>query len=181
MAAAGATGKSAGSDSAKCGALRCAGLCTGEAGWVWNCLCCPLVLFYNACAMYVCSCVGVLCERLRVCLCACMCACCGGPYLDPDFGGQAALGAYKGSDPFAKEIKDEDVDWVRAHELVPAADLEKNRTCIKACRRSTVMQLFQGKVEPADLCQGAVGDCWLVAAFASIAEHEVSPLAKSGE
>ena len=35
------------------------------------------------------------------------------------------------------------------------------------------MKLFEGVIEPADLCQGAVGDCWLIAAFASAAEYPV--------
>jgi len=39
-----------------------------------------------------------------------------------------------------------DTDWVRAHEL-------------KQFQGKTP-QLFEGKIEPNDLCQGAVGDCW---------------------
>ena len=47
-------------------------------------------------------------------------------------------------------------DWVRAPEL-------------KAFRGKRP-QLFEGEIEPSDLCQGAVGDCWLVAAFACASE-----------
>eukprot|EP00591_Stephanopyxis_turris_P006129 CAMPEP_0195522422 /NCGR_PEP_ID=MMETSP0794_2-20130614/20596_1 /TAXON_ID=515487 /ORGANISM="Stephanopyxis turris, Strain CCMP 815" /LENGTH=415 /DNA_ID=CAMNT_0040652179 /DNA_START=282 /DNA_END=1529 /DNA_ORIENTATION=+ len=50
-----------------------------------------------------------------------------------------------------------DTDWVRAHEL----DAFQGKR----------PQLFEGDIEPDDLCQGAVGDCWLVAAFASAAEN----------
>jgi hypothetical protein len=47
-------------------------------------------------------------------------------------------------------------DWVRAEELQQ----------FKGKRP----QLFEGDIEPSDLCQGAVGDCWLVAAFACASE-----------
>lgn len=33
------------------------------------------------------------------------------------------------------------------------------------------MHLYEGGIEPDDLCQGQIGDCWLIAALASAAEH----------
>ena len=36
---------------------------------------------------------------------------------------------------------------------------------------SNRFKLYEGKIEPRDLCQGAIGDCWLVAALASASEH----------
>jgi hypothetical protein len=54
---------------------------------------------------------------------------------------------------------------VRAHELDGFSGILANG-------KEKRPQLFEGKIEPADLCQGAVGDCWLVAAFACAAEFE---------
>ncbi len=49
-----------------------------------------------------------------------------------------------------------DTNWVRTHEL---RSFEGKRP-----------QLFEGEIEPSDLCQGVVGDCWLVAALACASE-----------
>jgi hypothetical protein len=47
-------------------------------------------------------------------------------------------------------------DWVRAQELQQF--------------QGKSPQLFEGDIETSDLCQGAVGDCWLVLAFACASE-----------
>ena len=33
------------------------------------------------------------------------------------------------------------------------------------------MRLYEGGIEPNDICQGAVGNCWLISAFAAAAEQ----------
>ena len=40
----------------------------------------------------------------------------------------------------------------------------------KALETSTHPVLFGEDTEPTDICQGKVGDCWLVAAIAAVAE-----------
>lgn len=95
----------------------------------------------------------VLCQRIAVgCFWRYLLPC-WFVYHDNSFFGAKALGNHPGHTAQAME---KDTDWVRAH------DLHK----VKGKRP----QLFEGDIEPADLCQGAVGDCWLVAAFACASE-----------
>ena len=54
----------------------------------------------------------------------------------------------------SKAVGEDKVEWVRAVDLLDGRP-----------------KLYEGKIEPADLCQGSVGDCWLVAALACAAEH----------
>jgi hypothetical protein len=72
------------------------------------------------------------------------------PYEDETFIGAAALGDHSKNDPRKPTAARMEADtvWIRAHEL-------------KAFKGKRP-QLFEGEIEPSDLCQGAVGDCWLV-------------------
>lgn len=127
-------------------------LCRGEAGiWV-NLLAWPAVLLWNALYHYVFACLRVVGGRATRGLLRPFIECCFTfVYTDAEWSGQTALGE-------ECEFKDENVSWVRVAELV-----EGNK-----------VKLFEGKIEPADLVQGKIGNCWLVAALACAAEHPAS-------
>lgn len=133
-----------------------------QAPTLWNIVCCPLVctvgLFVRSIFIYCLPCVQILFFRLAQPIHHYLCCCFGWPHVDDDFFGAKALGDHGANDPKKESAKQmaQNTDWVRAHELVQF----KGKT----------PQLFEGSIEPADLCQGAVGDCWLVAAIACAAE-----------
>jgi hypothetical protein len=54
------------------------------------------------------------------------------------------------------------VHWVRAAIIIRG---NLHPTMVKP------MQLFEGKIEPADVCQGQVGNCWLIAAVACLSNY----------
>lgn len=125
-----------------------------------GCLLMPVVLVYNAIVVYLLPCFGVYFARIfggfLGTFCCCICKACGCYYYKDDaWCGAEALGDTE--DCKAAEMAKK-VDWVRADELAVVAPGKR-------------MNLFHGEIEPADLCQGAVGDCWLVAAMAGMAEH----------
>jgi len=139
-------------------APKCKELYEGRAGMLWNALCCPICgtfgLIWRSIEIYCFPCCTVLFQRLMVgCLWRYLLCCFGWPYEDDSFIGAKALGDHDDQTGAAME---KETDWVRA------ADLDG----VKGERP----QLFEGEIEPKDLCQGAVGDCWLVAAFASASE-----------
>lgn len=138
--------------------VTCKQICTVRAGKICNCLCCPFVstfgLIWKFIHTYCFPCFSVLFQRIMVSCCwKFCCRCMGWPFEDDDFHGASALGNFPNQS--AKQMARE-TDWVRAHALRQF--------------RGRRPQLFEGKIEPNDLCQGQVGNCWLVAAFASASE-----------
>mmetsp|Transcript_59474 Transcript_59474/g.145633 ORF Transcript_59474/g.145633 Transcript_59474/m.145633 type:complete len:490 (-) Transcript_59474:2606-4075(-) len=129
-------------------------LYTGRAGTLWNVLCCPIFgtigLIWRSIVIFCYPCCTVLLQRVMVgCAWKYCCCCLGWPYEDDTFFGASALGDHGGE---SSRQMDKRTEWVRAQDL----DQFKGKK----------PQLFEGDIEPNDLCQGAVGDCWLVAAFA---------------
>ena len=112
----------------------CSGLCSGRAGILWNCTLWPIVLLYISTRAYFIPCLRIYLERCFSYLYAILCSCCYKPFED-DFFGEKALGD---TDSKTAAQMAETCDWVRAGEIV---------------KKDGKPQLFEGKIEPADLCQ----------------------------
>ena len=137
-------------------------LLTGDAGMGLNCLCCPFVSAFWSTRIYLIPCMLIYTWRFlsgpfywvarKIC-----CACCS-RYTDKKFKADASsIGEGK--------WKKDDIKWERASVYYASLLTEEQ---MKAGVR---VKLFEAGIEPKDVAQGQVGNCWLIAALACVAEH----------
>ena len=132
-----------------------------------NCLCAPCVLCYKSLKIYCCACIVTYIYRLLVSVCCCLCrSICPScyRYTDKKFPANAkSIGAWK--DKSEAEVHKE-IEWQRA-----VAFFESKLTAQQS-KEGVRVKLFEDGVEPKDVAQGGLGDCWLISALACMSEHE---------
>ena len=125
---------------------------------VLNCLLTPFLLVVHSIRIYFVPC---LTSCLFQCCCALGAKFCGKcwRYTDKSFPpNNTSLGA------FEAQREGQVVAWKRAHEIIEVIP------AVSRCDR-TEAQLFEDGISPRDICQGALGDCWLLSAIACLAEQ----------
>jgi hypothetical protein len=122
-----------------------------------NCILTPFLLIIHSIRIYLIPC---LTSCLFQCCCAIGSKLCGKcwRYTDKQFPpNKKSLGPFEAS-------SNQVVEWKRAHEIIEVMPATSR------CDR-VATQLFEDGVSPKDICQGSLGDCWLLSAIACLAEQ----------
>lgn len=128
-------------------------LCQGRSCLVYKFLCCPFLLLYNGVRIFCGNCLSSYSRW--VFYPSCCEGCCWKKFVDKEFPPELkSIGVLKG-DTASGVIYVSAVEWKRASEI-----------CGQGGAR-----LFEGEIEAEDLHQGQIGDCWLIAALACVAER----------
>lgn len=144
----------------------CSRIFSGDAGCLVNTLCCPVVMPFHATRIYVFSCGWVyftwafdkaFCAIFRL-ICACCCI-----FKDNSFPPDAkSIGEWDG---LSLEEVNKKIKWVRATEHFESKFTEEQK------KQGVRVKLFEEGIEAKDVAQGELGNCWLVAALACMAEY----------
>ena len=142
-----------------------------------NSIGCPFVMLYHSVILYLVACFSVYCETLCCKVCSTICCDCW-RFTDQDFPpnhdslGDCERGYKRGAPPPPpaccsptefREVGSE-VEWRRVIDLNWGNDLAKNKI-------GHPLMIADG-VEPSDIKQGSLGNCWLLAALACLADHK---------
>mmetsp|Transcript_31453 Transcript_31453/g.73769 ORF Transcript_31453/g.73769 Transcript_31453/m.73769 type:complete len:583 (-) Transcript_31453:127-1875(-) len=141
-------------------------LYTGQACLFYKLVFGPFVLLLHALRIYLPPCVHIYAWRAYWLLGGC----CSSFFVDQDFPpNDTSLGKVSGDTANESSGKQGgSTIWVRAMHFSRNDGAEPTHPTLG----DSHMHLFEGKIEAQDILQGALGDCWLLAAMATLAEHE---------
>ncbi|CAJ1346401.1 unnamed protein product, partial [Effrenium voratum] len=141
-------------------------LYSGQACCIYNLIFSPIILVIHAFRIYIPSCLYIYCWRMYWLLGGC----CSEFFEDKEFPPcDKSLGKVGGDSANATSgKKDSNIVWVRAMHFSRRDGPKPSHPTLG----DSFMCLFEGKIEAQDILQGALGDCWLLAAMATLAEHE---------